>query len=128
MNFNRSFKNKVGQTPKEFRDNFDYQHRDQLTQDLLELIQLYHKEQHSLSFYADQLNMSVNTLAKKVSQKMNISLGQLIRSEIISSAKAMLAENANIKDISFALGFDEPNNFSAFFSRYTGVSPTSYRS
>jgi AraC-like DNA-binding protein len=124
--FNRFFKNKVGQTPKEFRDNFDFYHRDQFLQGLLELIQLFHKEQHTLSFYADKLHMSVNTLSKKVSQKMNISLGKLIRNEIILSAQKMLSQNTSVKETAYALGFEEANNFSAFFSKYTGVSPSSF--
>lgn len=125
--FNRFFKNKVGQTPKEFRDNFDYEYRDQFSQNLIELIQLFHKEEHSLSFYADKLNMSVNTLSKKVTQKMNVTLGQLIRHEIIFSAKKMLLDGVNIKETAFSLGFEEPNNFSSFFSKYTGVSPSSFK-
>lgn len=124
--FNRFFKNKVGQTPKEFRDNFDYKDRDQFTQDILALIQLYHKEQRNLSFYADKLYISTDTLSKKVSQKMNISLGQLIRQEIISSAKKMLDQHMTVKETSLQLGFEEPNNFSSFFQRYTGISPTSF--
>ena len=125
--FNRFFKNKVGQTPKEFRDNFDYEYRDQFSQNLMELIQLFHREEHSLSFYADKLNMSVNTLSKKVTQKMNVTLGQLIRHEIIFSAKKMLSDGVNIKETAFSLGFEEPNNFSSFFSKYTGISPSSFK-
>ena len=124
--FNRFFKKKVGQTPKEFRDNFDYQRRDQFSQNLLELIQLFHKEQHSLGFYADRMNMSVNTLSKKVKFKMNLSLGQMIRYELINSAKKMLSEKVTVKEVAYTLGFEEPNNFSSFFSKYVGISPSSY--
>ena len=105
----------------------DYKDRDQFTQDLLALISLFHKEQRGLSFYADKLHMSVDTLSKKVSQKMNISLGQLIRQEIISSAKEMLSTNMTVKETSYQLGFEEPNNFSSFFQRYAGVSPISFQ-
>jgi len=124
--FNRFFKNKVGQTPKQFRDNFDYKDRDQFTQDLLALIQQFHKENRSVSFYADKLYMSVDTLSKKVSQKMNISIGQLIRQEMISSAKKMLKQNMAVKEIAIQMGFEEPNNFSSFFHRYTGATPTTF--
>ncbi|NAS32365.1 helix-turn-helix domain-containing protein [Flavobacteriaceae bacterium R38] len=125
--FNRVFKDKVGQTPKQFRDNFDYQNRDIFTQDLIELIQLFHKEEHSLGFYADKMNVSVKTLSKKVKQKMNTSLGQLIRSQIIVSAMDMLAADENVKDVAYSLGFQEANHFSSFFSNYVGVSPSAYK-
>ena len=125
--FNRFFKNKVGQTPKEFRDNFDYEYRDRFSQNILELIKTFHPQEHSLAFYADKMHMSVNTLSKKVSQKMNISLGQLIRNEIILSAQKMLTQNTKVKEIAYLLGFEEPNNFSAFYLKYTGHSPSTFQ-
>ncbi|WP_282085186.1 helix-turn-helix domain-containing protein [Aquimarina algiphila] len=125
--FNRFFKNKVGQTPRQFRDNFDYQNRDTFSQDIIALIQEFHKEEHALGFYAEEMNISVKTLSKKVKQKMNTSLGQLIRLQIISSAKMMLEENENVKDVAYALGFEEANHFSSFFTNYVGTSPTKYK-
>ena len=43
--FNRVFKNSVGQTPKQFRENFDFKNRDVFSQDILELLQKYHKHE-----------------------------------------------------------------------------------
>jgi len=125
--FNRVFKKSVGQTPKQFRDNFDYENRDTFSQNLMELIQLFHREEHSLGFYAEKMHISIKALSKKVKQKMNISLGQLIRSQIILSAKEMLAEKESIKDVGYALGFEESNHFSSFFTNYVGRSPSSYK-
>jgi len=125
--FNRNFKNRIGQTPKEFRDSFDYEHRDRFSQDLIELIQSFHKEEHHLGFYADKMNLSVKALSKKSRQKLNTSVGQLIRSQIIQSAKTMLSQSDSIKDVAYALGFSEANHFTAFFSHYVGTSPSSYK-
>ena len=125
--FNRLFKKNVGQTPREFRHNFDYKNRDLFTQDIINLIQLFHKEQHALGFYADKMNLSIKTLSKKVKNKMNTSLGQLIRSEIIESAKIKLAQNENVKDVAYALGFEEVSNFSSFFKNHIGKSPSAYK-
>lgn len=124
--FNRVFKNSLGQTPKEFRENFDYENRDLFSQNIIDLLKTFHKEEHSLQFYADKMNMSVKALSKKVKQKMSVSLGQLIRSEIIHSAKQMLKENEQVKDVAFQLGFDEPNHFTSFFSHYVGTPPTTF--
>ena len=125
--FNRVFKNGIGQAPKQFRDNFDYQNRDTFSQNLIELIQLFHKEEHALGFYADKMNISIKALSKKVKHKMNASLGQLIRSQIILSAKDMLSESESVKDVAYALGFEEANNFSSFFTNLVGVSPSQYK-
>ncbi|MDY8135886.1 AraC family transcriptional regulator [Aquimarina sp. 2201CG5-10] len=124
--FNRVFKNKIGQTPKQFRDNFDYENRDTFSQDLVALVQQFHKEQHSLDFYANQMNISVKGLSKKVKQKMNVSLGKLIRSQIVLSAKTMLDQGASVKDVAFSLGFEEANHFSSFFTNNVGTPPSSY--
>ena len=124
--FNRVFRNKLGQTPKTFRENFDFEHRDRFSQDLIELIKLFHKEEHKLGFYADKLNISVKALSKKVRQKMNVTLGELIRTEIVSSAKVMLAKGERVKEVAFLLGFEEPSNFSKFFVQHTGTAPSDY--
>ena len=124
--FNRVFKIKTGQTPKGFRDTFDFKNRDLFIQDIINLIQSFHKEEHSLAFYADKMNVSVKTLSKKVKQKMNASLGQLIRSEIIKSAKLMLLNESSIKDIAYAHGFEEVSHFSSFFTNYVGTSPSAF--
>ena len=125
--FNRVFKNNVGETPNQFRGTFDYENRDMFSQNIIELIQLFHKEEHALSFYADKMNVSVKTLSKKVKQKMNNSLGQLIRYQIIQSAKSMLSEKTQVKDVSYALGFEEVSHFSSFFTNYVGQPPSDYK-
>lgn len=124
--FNRVFKNRTGQTPKEFRDNFDFKDRDRFMQDIINLIQLFHKEEHALGFYADKMNLSIKALSKKVKQKMDLTLGQLIRSEIIRSAKFMLLNGESIKEITYTLGFEEVSHFSSFFSNYVGISPSNF--
>ncbi|MGX1927938.1 helix-turn-helix domain-containing protein [Flagellimonas sp. 2504JD4-2] len=125
--FNRVFKNTTGITPSQFRNDFDYENRDTFAQNLIELLKAHHTEQRSLGFYADKMNLSVKALSKKTRAKMNASLGQLIRNELIFTSKKMLAQDAPIKDIAFALGFEEANHFSHFFKNYTGTTPSDYR-
>lgn len=125
--FNRVFKNITGKSPAEFRKDFDYEHRDLFTQDLVEILREYHTAERSLQFYAEKMNLSVKTLSKKVKDKMNTSLGQLIRFEIINTAKTMLLQEVSITEISHRLRFEEPNHFSSFFKHYTGQSPTDFK-
>ncbi|MCC1485419.1 helix-turn-helix transcriptional regulator [Winogradskyella immobilis] len=125
--FNRVFKNTTGQTPKQFRDNFDFKNRDLFTQDIVALLKEHHTQERSLEFYADKMNLSIKTLGKKVQAKMNTSLGQLIRLELINTAKLMLIEGESITQISRNLGFEEPNHFSSFFKHYSGITPTEFK-
>ncbi len=125
--FNRVFKNSIGQTPKAFRENFDFENRDLFSQDISELIQKYHEHERSLEFYADKMNLSIKALSSKVKSKMNATLGQLIRLELINTAKLMLLEGYSIASVSRKLGFEEPNHFSRFFKHYSKVTPTEFK-
>ncbi|WP_411031072.1 helix-turn-helix domain-containing protein [Spongiimicrobium sp. 3-5] len=125
--FNRVFKNTTGQSPAKFRKDFDYSKRDSFIEDIITLLRTHHTEQRSLGFYADKMNLSVKALSKKTKDKLNTSLGQLIRFELVNTAKSMLAQDAPIQDISYRLGFEEPNHFSGFFKHYTGHSPTDFK-
>ncbi|WP_430908146.1 helix-turn-helix domain-containing protein [Maribacter sp. 2-571] len=125
--FNRFFKKSTGQSPKQFRENFDFEHRDQFSQDLLELLQKYHTQERSLEFYADKMNLSIKALSVKVRHKMNTSLGQLIRFELVNTAKSMLWEGQSVTSISRKLGFEEPNHFSRFFKHYSQSTPTEFK-
>jgi len=125
--FNRVFKNNTGQTPKQFRDNFDFEQRDLFTQDILDLLKKYHADERSLGFYADKMSMSVKTISKKVRTKMNVSLGHLIRLELLSTAKFMLSQGESITNVAHKLGFEEANHFSSFFKHYLSVTPSEFK-
>ncbi|MDC8003952.1 helix-turn-helix domain-containing protein [Aureisphaera galaxeae] len=126
--FNRTFKNATGQTPKEFRENFDFENRDLFAQTVLELLKEHHQEERALAFYAEKMNVSVKTLSKKVKAKMNTTMGQLIRSELLYSAMQLLQEGERITSVSERLSFEEPNHFSSFFKHYLGITPSEFLS
>lgn len=125
--FNRVFKKSTGISPAQFRKDFEYAERDSFVQNILELVRTYHTEQRSLDFYAEKMNLSVKALSRRTRQQLNISLGQLIRYELIQTAKTMLIQEHSIIDIAFRLGFEEPNHFSQFFKHYSGSSPSDYK-
>lgn len=125
--FSRVFKAQTGQTPLEFRENFSYQSRDTFVQNILELLRNHHTAERSLAFYADKMHLSVKTLSKKTREKLNTSLGQLLRNELVITAKSLLQQGATIKEVAFALGFEEPNHFSSFFKKYAGQTPTDFK-
>ena len=125
--FNRVFSKMAGVSPYQFRESVDYESTDTFLADLYYLLDLHHKEQRSLDFYADKMNVPIKTLSKKVKDKLNITIGQLIRHELINSAKTMLQTDISIKEIAYELDFEEANHFSAFFKHHTTFSPSQFR-
>ena len=125
--FTRFFKQQTHLTPWTFRKNFGDPRTDTFIQDLMALIYEHHKSNHTTAFYADKMYMSIKTISRKVKDKLNITVGDLVRTEIINSAKKSLP-NLSIKETAFELGFEEANHFSAFFKKYTGVTPSQFQS
>ena len=124
--FNRFFKHHTQSTPLVFRDQVG-EAGDRFLEDLQHLIKTHHKVQHTSSFYAAQTHMTVKALSRKVKNKLNLTLGQLIRLEIMNSAKVLLTD-LPVKEVAYELGFQEPQHFSVFFKKIQGESPSQYRS
>ncbi len=125
--FNRAFSKIAGKSPNKLREAINFESRDTFLPELYQLLESHHKEQRNIDFYANKLNLSIKTLSKKVKDKLNITLGQLIRQEVINTAKLLLHTDIHIKEIAFELGFEEANHFSIFFKHHTSLSPTEYR-
>jgi len=125
--FNRFFKKNTHLTPTEFRLRFGDPLTDNFLEDLLSLIRRHHRDHRSPSFYADKTHMSIKTLSRKVREKLNISVGELIRKEVINSARGLL-DDLSVKETAYELGFEEAHHFSAFFKKYTSLSPSEYQS
>jgi len=58
---------------------------------------------------------------------MNISLGQLIRLEVINTAKLMLMDREIIIHVSHRLKYEESNHFLRFFKPYSGMTPSEFK-
>ncbi len=84
---------------------------------LLELLKTHHKEEQNLELYVDKMYLSVKVLSKITRAKMNASLGQLIRGELVSTSKKPLAQDVSAREVTFTLSFEEADHFSWFFER-----------
>ncbi len=124
--FNRFFKQKTALTPNQFREKFS-DSTDTFIQELIDLIQQHHKNHRSTAFYADKTYMTGKALSRKVKEKTNLTVGELVRAEVIHTAKSLLPI-IGIKATAFELGFSEANHFSAFFKKYTQLSPSDFLS
>ena len=73
------------------------------------------------------MHLSVKTLSRKVRDELQISIGQLIRQELVKTAKKYLSENMPVNEVADLLHFEESNHFSAFFKHYSGMTPTAFQ-
>lgn len=81
--------------------------------------------EHSTSFYADKLHITPDYLNRVVKAAIGKTAKEYIQSRIIIEAKRLMYFSPlSVKEIGFKLGFDEPGNFSAFFKKCTGQSPS----
>ncbi len=125
--FNRFFLREMGQSPMDFRKSAGIEHKDNFEEDIIDLVKQHHKQQHELSFYADQMNMSVTTVSRKVRHALNHSLGVIIKNELLNSARELLQSDISIHQIARELHFEEPNHFTRFFKNMTGETPSQFR-
>lgn len=125
--FNRVFTKFENKSPNKFRKEVDFELKDTFLPELYYWLENYHLQERSIHFYAQKMHLSPKTLSKKVKEKLNISLGQLIRHEILNSAKSMLKDAQHINKVAYQLGFEESNHFSSFFKLHTGITPSEYK-
>jgi len=87
-----------------------------------------YKKEHSTTFYADGLHITPDHLNRTVKAKIGKTAKEYIQSRIITEAKRLLYfTDLSNKEIGYELGFNEPANFSAFFKKYTQVSPSGFK-
>lgn len=93
------------------------------------LIDKFYKEQKSITFYAEQLNISANYLNILCKKNLKVSANKLIHQRITLESKRLLqTSEQSIKEIAFDLGFSDHAYFSNFFKNQTGLNPSQFRS
>jgi len=92
------------------------------------LIDEFFKEEKTVAFYAEKLNISPNYLNILCKKNLKVSAIQLIHQRISTEAKRLLQNNKlTIKEITFELGFSDNSYFSNFFKNQTGITPSEFR-
>jgi AraC family transcriptional activator of pobA len=95
----------------------------------LNLMDIHLKEQHSVQFYASALHVTSGHLNTIVKQILGKTVKIILEERLVKEAKKALEDSQiTITSISAELGFNCAFNFSAFFKKYAGISPTAYRS
>ena len=89
------------------------------------LVETHYKQEHQVSFYAEQLFKSPKTLSNLFALYNHKSPLQIIQERLAQEAKRLfLYTNKTAKEIAFELGFEDPGHFGKFFKRVTGQSVT----
>lgn len=92
------------------------------------LVERNFKTEHSIKFYADQLNKSPKTLSNLFALYNHKSPLTVIKERITLEAKRLLIyTDKSSKEIAYELGFEDVAYFSNFFKKMTSVAPTVFR-
>lgn len=74
------------------------------------------------------MNVSVSRLSAVIKEVTSMTPGQIVRNELINTAKRMLANSdKNVSEICYELEFEDPSYFGRFFKRETGFTPSVFR-
>lgn len=94
-----------------------------------ELLEMNFLQEHSVRFYAGKLAVHPNYLNALVKRHMGLTAKEAIQNRLLLEIKYLLhSTNLSVKEISNQVGFNDPNYFSSFFTRFEHMSPGTYRS
>jgi len=92
------------------------------------LVEQHFKTLHTVADYADLLCITPKNLSKKISLVSKETPNDIIKNRIILESKRLLAHTKmNVKEIAYTLNYEDDAYFVRFFTKHTGISPTSFR-
>ena len=96
--------------------------------DFIKELNLYKGTKHSLSFFAERLNLTRNYLSGRVKEYTGRTAMEWIEDSVILEAKTMLKHtDLSIQEIAYKLNFPTQTFFGKYFKRITGMSPKQYK-
>ncbi len=102
--------------------------QEELFSKFLELLQTHHKEQRSITFYANELCVTPKYFSAVIKKISGQSPMDWINDYVIREAKAMLRfSNTSIQEIAWAMNFSSQTFFGKYFKRLTGTTPGEFR-
>ena len=94
----------------------------------LELLETHLGTHKKVSDYAEMLNLSAYQLNGITKAGLGKTCSQVINDQMILESKRMLLATSNqVKEIAYALGYEDVSYFIRFFKKHTGHSPDVYR-
>lgn len=86
------------------------------------------KQEHLAAYYADVLGVDIKLLNKICRQSTGLTVFELLQERLLTESKIQLQTYAgSVKEISYALGFNDPAFFGRFFKKHTSLTPAEFR-
>ncbi len=93
-----------------------------------QLVELNFRQYHSVSDYAEILNITPKALTKRINKYGKATPNDIIKDRIILEAKRLLAHSdLNVKEIAYDLGYDDPAYFNRLFAKVSEIAPAEFR-
>ncbi|WP_421918481.1 helix-turn-helix domain-containing protein [Marinifilum sp.] len=92
------------------------------------LVEMHFKQKHKVADYADLLNKSPKTISNLFGEYNDKTPLQVIQDRIGLEAKRLfIYTDKTAKEVGYELGFNDAAQFSRFFSKVVGKSPTDFK-
>lgn len=102
--------------------------QDEYTNLFLKLVEENFSKQHQVEFYAQKLGITTKALSMRLSRSLDFPPRTIIHNRCLLEAKRLLGYSTkSINQISYLLGFDDPNYFTRFFRKSVGMTPLAFR-
>lgn len=97
---------------------------DDLSDRFFHLLAVYHKEERTVRFYADRLNITPKYLSTAIKKATGRPALEWIHEAVLIEAKMLLMTSSQtVQEISERLNFSSPSVFIQFFKKHTGKTP-----
>lgn len=102
--------------------------KEEIVDKFLKLLSKHAREQHQLSFYADQLFITVQYLSSILKEQTGKTGSKWINDALIMEAKKLIkSPHSTIQNVAYTLNFSDQSTFGKFFKKSLGISPLVYR-
>ncbi len=99
-----------------------------LVEQAVDYIHQHYQEDLALDDVSRAVNISSYYFSKVFKEKIGVTFVEYLTNLRMEQAKKLLENPDNsVRDVCFAVGYQDPNYFSRTFKRMTGVTPTEYR-
>lgn len=103
--------------------------QEELTTNFLNLLSENFKSEKQVQHYAKQLFVTSRHLSQVVKTVTGKTAGEIIDEMVINEAKVLLSSHVmNVSQVADELRFSDQSFFGKFFKKYTGISPSVYKS